>query len=367
MSDYSAAARLLLWLGGVVLALALVGGLILFVTGGDDGEPPEAADSASAGDRSTERDGEPVRAGGPVGTEDRPARFGEWYEWDEWRATVLEVVDLEAEGLTGGRVAPPERSMFVAVVYEAMYLGADPVVLARIAVDSDMNRPLAEPVCWNLDLTSLGVDVLALELVPGQTLRLARCMDVDARHRDELDQVKISLSTFADPEDEVVFTAGGEELPPLAPPKIRGRRLPETSPLGTVLEVGDFRAGVVAVTDAESAGLLSPASPPPRPGARYLAVTFEYSQAAGTFDPRNPFLVYGLGSRVFGPLDDCALDDSVLAERGLGVDPLGNLDQAGAVTACLEVPDDELASFVVALRAGFTEDAPAVFYPGAPR
>ncbi len=356
-------ARLLGWLAGGAAIVGVVIGLLLALTAGED--PSEPAGDSAGGDRSADPGGDSVRAGGPVGTSERPARFGEWYEWDVWRATVLDVVDLEAAGLNAG-LSPPERSMYVAVIHEVVYLGADPIVLSRIAVDPDMNRPLVDVGCWDLDLTTLGVDVLELELLPGQTLRRARCFDVDARHRDELDQVQIWLSTYADPEAKVAFAANGEDLPPLGPPEIKGRRLPETSPLGTELAAGNFVASVVGVTDAAEAGLLASTSPPPRPGSRFVAVTFEYSQAVGTFDPRNPYLVYGLGSRVFDPLDDCVLDEATLAERGLGITPMGNMVEAGAVTACLEVPEDELDSFVIALRTDFTEDAPAVFYPGSP-
>ncbi len=348
MATPSKPGRILALLAGTAALAALAVTLILLTGDGDDPTSPEP----------------------PVGTAARPAGFGEWVEWDEWRAKVVDVVDPRAAGLLDRlEDPPPPGSAYLAVIYDLTYLGDRLSEYAGIEFDSPNVAVFDDLTCW-LDpdgLAEIGIASVQ-ELVPGQTARLARCLEVAAADLSaaDLDDVMLTLAPYQHPQRTLVLAKSGEAPPPLEPiDMVAGQRHLPLSPIGAPLEAGAWRASVVGVRDAVADGLLAADAAPPAEGMTYLAATYEFTHS-GPVRPRGaPFRMSGLGSMLF-EVQGCTLDEGELEALGLGQDWTTRAGASGAITECFAVPTDEVGSFVIRLQSGLGGGNGPVLYPGSP-
>lgn len=361
------------------IGVAVVGALaavvfLLASTGGDDDadgdtSPAPAVTAPPANATPTPRQGAlpgidvtTSSAGGP----DDPAAFGEIYGWPEWRGSVVEVVDAVEAGLVAEfDDPPPAGSSHVAVIYEATYVGGDLSAFEPFIVDA-ANATVEERFACILDtaaLDAIGVSSGILEVVPGQTVRLAVCLEIAT---EAVAGLQVSLDNVNVFDDPVVFGPGGSLLEPLDPPPLdAAERAFDTVPYGTLLEDDGWQGTVVEVFDASEAGVVSDFAAEPPGGAVFLAVVYEVTNATDDDAEFIPIRVTGIGSAVYEGFNSCFLDAEAIGERNVEINrfELGS-GETVRVASCLEVPAAEADSFVVRLQNSFATNGLFLLFPG---
>lgn len=310
----------------------------------------------------------PEPAGDPalvVGSATAPAAFGQVHEWQDWRGTIVAVVDAEAAGLRSDFDDPPgDGNAHLAVIYEATYLGDEVSSFEPFQVEP-ANRPVVQAFGCSLDdeaLTEYGVDSRIFELVPGQTARFAWCVEVAA---EDVPGIAIALDSVFEFESDFAFAADGHAVPPLPPVDVvAGERRLSTSPLGTELSSDAWTAKVTDIVDAVDAGVVSRFGPEPRPGDTYVAVFYEVQYRGAEVEELLPIGVTGVGTAVFPAFGDCWLDDDVLAD--LGVESSIFMIPRGEpvlLADCLVIPTSELDTAVIRLESRALQEPEHVLYP----
>lgn len=340
------------WKVKALLVLLLLGaaGAGVFWLMRDDAEAPvdaAAPDASAAGLPVEEPDQLPPEE---VGSRARPAAFGGIYEWSDWRAGVVEVLDPDAEGLLAEFAEPPASGKtFVAVVYEVSYLGTDLTGYEPILVTAVGSEPYEAFGCF-LDSAALAernIQVLEFELLTGQTMRLAECFEVP---EDEADELVFALENFEEFDGEVVFSPDGEPLPDLDPI----RASPDYSEIpiksfGTETAWEEWTAAITDLAPADE-GLVSRFSNPPRAGHSYQVISYEVTYTGS--EPVGSLQVYPsvLGSSVFTS-QGCVLDSQLLEDRGFETGFELRPNEPVTVAECIEVPDAELDDLVIRLES----------------
>lgn len=362
------------------IGVALVGAIaaVVFIvasTGGDD-DPADVAASTPTASTTTEQTatptpGQDVIPGidvttSSVGTTADPAAFGEVYGWPEWRGTVVEVVDATEAGLVAEFDDPPADGFsHMAVIYEATYVGGNLSAFEPFIIDSP-NATVEERFACILDtaaLEGIGVASGIFELVPGQTVRLAICLEVAT---SDVDGLQVSLDNVNVFEDPVVFGPGGSLLEPLDPPPLDAAdRSLDTVPYGTLLEDEGWQGTVVEVFDANEAGVVSEFAEPPPEGSRFLAVVYEVTNATDEDADFIPIRVTGIGSAVFEAFNACFLNAEAIAERNVEINRFElAAGESVRVASCLEVPAEEASTFVVRIQNSFATNGILLLFPG---
>jgi hypothetical protein len=363
----------ILWGSGLVVLIGLVvAALVLAFAGNDDdeaqGETEPAGGSATGSDGSVADSGEdPAATTGvtAVGSLGRPAGFGEIWGWPDWRGGIVQVIDTTGTDLIDANAdGPRPGNTDLLVIYEATYVGDGVTGFEPFVIDTTSTALLDKFACTARPeaLAELGVSINRYELVPGQSSRFARCIEVAS---DAVGNITLTMSNVSQFDSAVVFSAAGEALPDLGDPGlIPGDRELTTQPLGTELESDDWRAAIVDVLDAQAAGLVAGFASAPLPGHVYLAVitdaTYLGTEPSGFISLR----VTGVGDAVYEPLNNCWLDSEALLARDIDAD-LTQMDpgQSGRLATCLEVPADNVGGLVVRLEDGFSFDDQGVLYP----
>ena len=357
---------------GVALVGAVAAVVFLLAGDGDDAETP----SADPITNSTEQTATPTPRQGALpgidvttsaaGTVDDPAAFGETYGWPEWRGTVIEVLDAVEEGLVAEfDDPPPPGNSHVAVIYEASYVGGDLSAFEPFIIDAATTDVVERFACI-LDtaaLDAIGVSTGIFELVPGQTVRLAVCLEVAT---DAVDGMLVSLDNVNVFDDPIVFGPGGALLEPLDPPPLDGsERSFDVVPYGTLLEDDGWQGTVVDVFDATEAGIVSEFAVEPRAGSVYLAVVYDVTNGSDDDADFIPIRVTGIGSGVFEGFNSCFLDAEASAERNIEINRFELASGESVRTAaCLEVPADEASTFVVRMQNSFAATGVFLLFPG---
>ena len=357
----------------LVGALAAVG-FIVASTGGDDEADGDSSPTPVVTSPALDATPTPRQGALPgidvttsaVGTADDPAAFGEIYGWPEWRGSVIEVVDaVEAELVAEFDDPPPAGSSHVAVIYEATYVGGDLSAFEPFIVDA-ANTIVEERFACILDtaaLGAIGVSTVIFELVPGQTVRLAVCLEVAT---EAVAGLQVSLDNVNVFDDAIVFGPGGSLLEPLDPPPLDAvERSSDTVPYGTLLEDDGWQGTVVEVFDATDAGVVSDFAAEPPDGAVYLVVVYDVTNATEEDADFIPIRVTGIGSAVYEGFSSCFLDAEAMAERNVEINRF-ELDSGESVrvAACLEVPTEDASSFVVRLQNSFATNGVFLLFPG---
>lgn len=359
---------------GLALVAAVAAALLVVTTIGGDDDSDDAAPTAPSTDTAPAADPTPRRGALPgidvttssAGTIDDPAAFGEVYGWPEWRGTVIEVVDaVEADLVADFDDPPPEGSSYVAVVYEATYVGGDISAFEPFVIDTPGTTVIERFACI-LDTAALaanGISAGIFELVPGQTARLAVCLEIATGEVDDGLLVSLdNVNVFGDP---IVFGTGGSLLEPLDPPPLDSVEVPETVPFGTILDDDGWQGTVVEVFDAADAGVVSTFAPDPADDATYLAVVYHVTNTTDDDADFIPIRVTGIGSAVYEGFNSCFLDAEAMAERNVEINRF-ELDSGASVrvAACLDVPTDEAATLVIRLQNSFAGGGSFLLFPG---
>lgn len=359
---------------GVVLVGAIAAAVFLLANGDGDDEADEPSPTpavSSNGDTATPTPRQGALPGidvttSSVGTVTDPAAFGEVYGWPEWRGSVIDVVDAVEAGLVAEfDDPPPPGSSHVAVIYEATYVGGDLSAFEPFIVDAP-NTVVEERFACILDtaaLEAIGVSSGIFELVPGQTARLAVCLEVATAAVDGLLVSVDNVNVFDAP---VVFGPGGSLLEPLDPPPLdAAERSLDTVPYGTLLEDDGWQGTVTEVFDATDAGVVSEFAGEPRAGAVFLAVVYDVTNATDDDADFIPIRVTGIGSAVYEGFNSCFLDADAMAERNVEINRFELASgESVRVAACLEVPAEETSSFVVRMQNSFAANGVFLLFPG---
>ncbi|MEM7285085.1 MAG: hypothetical protein AAF480_01945 [Actinomycetota bacterium] len=359
----------------LVGAIAVVVFLVASTGGGDDGEGDQVSDvdrPTPVGQTATPTPGLGALPGiyvttSAVGTTADPAAFGEVYGWPQWRGSVLEVVDAIEAGLVADfDEAPAEGSSHVAVIYEVTYVGGGLSAFEPFLVDSPGTDVIERFACIldTAKLDAIGVATGIFELVPGQTVRLAVCLEVP---EGAVGQMRVSLDNVNVFEEPVVFGPGGSLLEPLDPPPLDAVDRPlETVPYGTLLQDEGWQGTVSEVFDATAAGVVSEFAQPVAEGFVYLAVVYEVTNATDEDADFIPIRVTGIGSAVYEAFNSCFLDAEAIAEFDVEINRFELASgETVRVASCLEVPVDEVGSFVVRMQNSFATGGVFLLFPGS--
>ncbi len=288
-----------------------------------------------------------------LGSPDQPVALGGMFDFEGWRAGVLDVEDA-GPFLADFSEAAPEGETFLMIVTEMQYLGTefaepDPfLVRAKGSADYESfgNGCALDPAA----LAAQGIVVIT-SAMPGQTLVAASCVSVPS---DEISSMQIVLeNAFAIADREIHYSVDGVEAEPL--PAIS---LPEVDPaagataFGEVVSFGEeFTGTVVSLHDGVAEGLVSDFGGSPPDGSTYAVVVWEGTYVGSEPGAADPFVAVGLGSGAYEFLSSpCTLDLTALAAAHSVDDPVELAPQTtfrGAT--CWTVPLDEFDSVVVQL------------------
>lgn len=363
--------RRMMVMAGLALVGVIVAGLAIARTVAPDDDAPASGPARAAAPGGAQPDEPFIETDRDIATRANPAAFGETYDWGDWRATVHELVDANEAGLVADFDDPPgDGNTFVTVLYDITYTGPELTGVEPFVV-SVVGTEVYEAFGCFLDdaaLAERAIQPLEFELVAGQTRPQADCFEVPA---DEVDDLVVTLENFEGFDGEVAFAASGSPLPTLGPVEASPDydRL-DLVPAGTTVQLDTWAVSLVEVLDAEPADLLGRFSSPPRPGSRYLVLLHEVTYTGS--NPSSPVDVVAdaLGTEVFGR-GSCSLDTSALSARGVaGVNDVIEAPAGETLTfaSCVQIPDDELDSFVVRIETGRSVGANAAwFVPGPPQ
>ena len=306
---------------------------------------------------------EAIESGG-VGTAEQPSALGGVFEFEGWRAAVLDVEDA-GPYLASFSEAAPDGETFLMIVTELLYLGTefaepDPFLVRAVGsadYESFGNGCALDPVA----LGAQGI-VTITSAMPGQSLLAASCVSVPD---DEIASMQIVLeNAFAIADPEIHYSVDGTDPDPLGPPAI-----PDVDPaadalaFGTVTDFGEeFTGTVVSLHDGVADGLVSEFSDPPPEGSTYAVVIWEGTYVGADETASDPFVAVGLGSGAYDFLSSpCSVDlDAVATAHGVDgpVDLVSDQTFRGAT--CWTVPLAELDTVVVQLDNVFDFEAPRV-------
>jgi hypothetical protein len=298
---------------------------------------------------------------GDVGSPTAPAAFGEEFQiTDEWRSTVLSVVDATEAGLVDEiSDQPPADSAYLAITYRSTYLGSDPYIFDPSSVRAVGNATYEsfDSSCF-LDadvLAAQGAAAFSPEFVPGATLDTTICVSVPTA---EIPGLTIEFDNFNRLDGPVIFSASGGQAPDLpAPPDLSGYQAElqgRAVPLGEEVAFGDWSGAALSIAPGDGSGLLSEFVEPAPDRFTYAIITYRATYNGTEETSSDPFFIRALGSAVYGTSNSfgCFLDSEAVTAAGLE-DNFGEYapgDSKDAVV-CVAVPTDQLDSVVVAINA----------------
>jgi hypothetical protein len=305
-----------------------------------------------------------------VGTFEMPAAYGSVYDMDDWRATVVDLVDPAAEGfLADFTEEPPAGFVDVMVIYIGQYFGEeigslDPFLVRGIGSDEyesvDSDCALDGPA-----LSAQGLSTFA-SAVPGQQLTFAECLTVP---EDEAAALVVQIEhAFSISAPVVNFSAVGTVAPdpgqreePVVDLAAGATAFGETIPLGE-----DWTFSLVTVADGVAERLMSEFGEDPPEGSTHAVIVYEATYSGADEVASDPFIVQGLGSAVYdGLMSLCSVDGAAAAGAyGTTVEFEFPPGETYRQAVCITVPQSEVAGLVVKADNVFDFEADPVRFSG---
>jgi hypothetical protein len=307
---------------------------------------------------------------GSVGTIEMPAAYGSVYDMEDWRATVVDLVDPLAEGfLADFTEEPPAGFVDVMVVYIGQYFGEeigslDPFLVRGIGSEEYESFD-SDCALDGLALSAQGLSAFA-SAVPGQQLTFAECLTVP---EDEAAALVVQIEhAFSFSAPVVNFSAVGTVAPdpgpreePVVDLAAGATAFGETIPLGK-----DWTFSLVAVADGVAEGLMSEFGEDPPEGSTHAVIVYEATYSGADEVGSDPFIVEGLGSAVYDELTSLCSVDGAAADDAYGTTvefefPPGETYRQAV---CITVPQSEVAELVVKAGNVFDFEADPVRFSG---
>lgn len=305
-----------------------------------------------------------------VGTLEMPAAYGSVYDMEDWRATVVDLVDPAAEGLLASFTEePPAGFVDVMVVYIGQYFGQelgslDPFLVRGIGSEEyesfDSDCALDGPALAEQGLTAFA------SAVPGQQLTFAECLTVP---EDEVAALVVQIEhafSFSAPvvsysADGTVGPDPGQREEPVVDLAAGATAFGETIPLGQ-----DWTFSVVTVVDGLAEALMSEFGEDPPEGSTHAVIVYEATYSGADEIASDPFIVEGLGSAVYPGLTSlCSVDGAAAAAAyGTTVEFEFPPGETYRQAVCITVPQSEVAGLVVKADNVFDFEADPVRFSG---
>lgn len=308
-------------------------------------------------------------ADGAVGTADNPASIGSIFEFDDWRAGIIEIGDAFDSGLVADFAGtPPDGMSWLTVIYEAQYLGdvigeSEPFIIN--AVGSSVFDSYSGDCAFDNDALDSNGYVYSGDAVPGQTFTIANCIAVPSA---EVGDLRFVLeNAFSPIASEVVFSPSGMDAPQLPPADVAAFDLTEGAlKFGQVHDFGvGWTATIVAVVDGVAEGLINEFADDPPEGSTYPVIIYEATYEGPELTVSSPIAVEPIGSVIYDSFNsDCWVDaDATAAAYGTTDSFEYTSGETFRVASCVTAPLSELSTLAVKVLSYETFDDPVIFVP----